>query len=133
MSTETYNPQRLENGNIKFDKEKFNQVCIRHDTIVNETTEGIESFCKHFKDEYGIEIIYLETILTKPDRLNGQTVVGTGGRKDVFFAVDTSDKKFRLFCIYRLQLGIRWIEDVLSSVNYHSDIYPERVFDYKQW
>jgi hypothetical protein len=133
MSTETYNPQRLENGNIKFDKEKFNQVCIWPGTIVNETAEEIESFCKHFKDEYGIEIIYLETIVTKPNVLDGKTVPDTGGRHDVFFAVDTSDKKFRLFCIYRLQLGIRWIEDVLSSVNYHSDIYPERVFDYKQW
>ena len=132
MSTKTYNPQRLENGNIKFDKEKFNQVCIWPDIIVNETTEEIKNFCKHFKDEYDIEVIYLETILTKPDQLNGQTVVGTGGRKDVFFAVDTSSKKIILFRIYRLQFGILWIEDALSSVNYHSDIYPERVFDYKQ-
>ena len=81
--------------------------------------------------EFNCRFQYLETIETKPDA--GDNINETGGRADVFMAVHKDD--IAKFSISRLQYGIRWIEDVLSSVNeYHNNpIYPERVFKYKTW
>ena len=115
-------------GNVKT-KEGFSQVCVWPGTVVGK--DAIKEFEKFIKDECDTEIQYLEEIETFPDKKNGKEVKGTGGRNDVFFAVKAED--ISKFAVKRLAFGIRWIEDVLSSVNYHSEIYPERVKEYRTW
>jgi hypothetical protein len=103
-------------------KECFKQVCVWPGCIVGEKVTEFESF---MKENFGCRIQYLEEIKTFPG--DG----GEGGRNDLFFAVHNDD--IGKFAVSRLQAGIRWIEDVLSTENYHDKIYPERVFKYKCW
>lgn len=106
----------------------YTQVCVWPGTIVE--PEEIEEFQQFLKQNMDVDVQYLETIVTFPNKdENGNDISGTGGRHDVFFAI--ADKDIGKFAIPRLSLGIRWIEDVLSSYNYSSPIYPERVFEYK--
>ena len=102
--------------------EHFNQVCVWEGCLVG---EKVGEFPVFMQQTFGIRIQYLEEIVTLPG--DG----GEGGRNDVFFAVHEDD--IETFAIKRLQVGIRWIEDVLSSVNYRDAIYPKRVFGYKSW
>ena len=109
----------------------YNQVCVWPGTILPET--HIEKFVKHF-EENGFRIQHLETLRTGPDRSDaGAEIEGTGGRSDVLFAIH--DEDVMKFAIPRLQMGIRWIEDVLdneASSTEHS-IYPDRVKEYRSW
>lgn len=125
--------QRTEDGNVAIDL-STHQICVLPATIVE--SGDVESFEDFFKDFYGVEVKYLESIRTKPDiNKEGQEVEGTGGRIDVFFAVNTNQEKFTSFCVRRLSAGIRWIEDVMGEWNeYDSNpIYPERVRKYCTW
>lgn len=82
--------------------------------------------------DMGVRVQFLEEIETMPDTDKlGKRVRGTGGRIDTFFAVHRED--IARLAVLRLELGIRWIEDVLWTVNYHSKIYPRRVFKYRTW
>ena len=109
-------------------KENFSQVCVWPGCLV----EGkVEEFEKFMLDEFKTRIQYLEEIKTFPDTENGFPVKDTGGRNDVVFAVHQED--IGHFAVPRLQMGIRWIEDVLAPGNYSSEIYPKRVFEYKTW
>lgn len=114
-------------------KEDFKQVCVWPACIVGETEEKQKEFESFMNEHFNVRVQYLEEIKTKPDinHSNGTPVKGTGGRNDLFFAVHNDD--VGKFAIPRLQVGIRWVEDVLSSCNYNQPIYPERVFKYKCW
>lgn len=137
MKTEAFqnpNLKQSENGNVEFDKEKYGQICIWQSTVL--AKEQIDELQEMFKDQFDVEVLFLEQLLTKSDvDHNGNIISGTGNRSDVFLAVDTSSPKFGQFCIKRLQLGIRWIEDATSMTNgYHENpIYPQRVLDYATW
>ena len=112
-------------------RENFSQVCVWPGTIV--TDQQIQEFEGYFK-ENGFRVQYLETLLTSPNRdENGATVSETGGRHDVFFAVHSDD--VMKFAIPRLQMGIRWIEDVLDNEARETEysIYPVRVQEYRTW
>lgn len=115
--------------NAKRDK-NYNQVCVWPGTILPET--HIEKFVAHFK-ENGFRIQHLETLRTRPDHdASGNKIEGTGGRSDVLFAIHNDD--IMKFAIPRLQMGIRWIEDVLD--NEPEDVpslYPQRVVEYRTW
>tara|TARA_B100000900_G_C20576198_1_gene715427 strand:- start:882 stop:1238 length:357 start_codon:yes stop_codon:yes gene_type:complete len=117
-------------NNIKRNK-NYNQVCVWPGTILPET--HIAKFVNHFK-ENGFRIQHLETLRTFPDHDDkGKLIEGTGGRSDVLFAIH--DEDVMKFAIPRMQMGIRWIEDVLDNeprVAEHS-IYPERIKDYRTW
>jgi hypothetical protein len=105
-------------------KPGFTQVCVWPGTMVGpDTATEFESW---FLSEFGTRVQYMEEIKTKPDR-PGDTE--TGGRNDCFFAVHNND--IGKFAVPRLQLGIRWIEDVFS--NGHGKLYPARVAKYKSW
>jgi hypothetical protein len=108
----------------------FSQVAIWPGTTLEENQ--VDDFVKFFADE-GFRIQYLEEVTTAPDQNGGEPVPDTGGRVDQFFAVHGDD--ISKFAVWRLQLGIRWIEDAISSVNgYQSNpIYPERVLEYASW
>jgi hypothetical protein len=115
--------------NIK-KKENYNQVCVWPGVLVKDDKENdFEQFI--FDNFNETRIQFLETIITLPDKKDGNDVEGTGGRHDVFFAVHKDD--IGKFTVPRLIAGIRWIEDVLSRGNYQSPIYPKRVFEYKTW
>jgi len=107
-------------------KEGFSQVCVWPGTLLGNST--IEDFEFFMKNEFNVDIQYLEEIKTKPDMKNNMSVSSTGGRNDLFFAV--KDSHISRFSVPRLEAGIRWIEDMLSKHNHISPIYPERVFDY---
>ncbi len=112
-------------------RENFSQVCVWPGTIV--TNQQIHEFEGYFK-ENGFRVQYLESLLTNPDRdENGIAVPETGGRTDAFFAVHNDD--VMKFAIPRLQMGIRWIEDVLENEARETEhsIYPERVKEYRTW
>ena len=114
---------------------KFSQVCVWPGTVIG--NDKIKEFVKFMKDEFGVRVKYLEEISTLPDVKDGETVKGTGGRNDIFFSVHNDD--ISKFAVPRLRAGIRWIEDVLASVNGgltedgKPTIYPERVLEYKTW
>jgi hypothetical protein len=121
--------------NVKL-KEEFTQVCVWPACIVvvDEKTKQskIDEFEKLMLDKLGTRVQYLEEIKTKPDTNEiHQNIEGTGDRNDLFFAVHKDDVGH--FAIPRLQIGIRWIEDVLASDNYRCHIYPNRVFKYVSW
>lgn len=108
----------------------YRQVCVWPGTIVE--PHEIKDFEEFFLTEMNVRVVYLESIATEPDYDDlGNDINGTGGRHDVFFAVHNED--VGSFAVPRLMMGIRWIEDVLSPNNYHCDIYPQRVHEYKTW
>lgn len=118
----------MENQNIKRN-ENYNQVCVWPGTIVGK--DKIEEFQNFFKDNFNIRVQYLEEIKTKMDK--SDTSGETGGRNDIFFAINNED--ISRFAILRLSLGIRWIEDILSKLNGYDQnpIYPKRIHEYKTW
>lgn len=109
-------------------KEGFNQVCVWPGTMLGDST--VEEFVEFFAGK-GWRIQYLEEIVTSPDVV--EEVAPTGGRIDQFFAIH--DEDISKFAVPRLALGIRWLEDVMSSVNGYKEnpIYPERVREYCGW
>jgi hypothetical protein len=124
-------------GNVPL-KEGFTQVCVWPGTIVvdrakdDDIKDQIKLFEDFMKNDIGVTVQYLEEIETRPDLdSRGCIVKDTGGRNDIFFAVYTND--VMKFAVPRLQMGIRWIEDVLAEGNYRSPIYPNRVYKYCTW
>ena len=109
--------------NVKRHKD-YTQVCVWEGTTLDGESE--QEMVDWFMEQ-GFRVQFLEIIMTKPDRRDKKS----GGRSDVFLAVHKDD--VGKFSIPRLQMGIRWIEDVLSKNNYRDPIYPNRVFDYKTW
>jgi len=110
-------------------KPGFKQVCVWPACVVG--VDKAAEFETFMQENFKVRVQYLEEIKTFPDTKMGVTVPETGGRNDLFFAVHNDDVE--KFAIPRLQAGIRWIEDVLASCNYHCMIYDERVHDYKSW
>ena len=115
-------------NNVKRNK-SFNQVCVWPGTILPD--HQINDFIEYFSSQ-GYRIQYLETIMTTPDHDNsGHVLKGTGGRSDILFAVHNED--VMKFAIPRLQMGIRWIEDVLDNEEENFSLYPDRVKEYRTW
>jgi hypothetical protein len=110
-------------------KEGYNQVCVWPACALKETPP--EKFEQDMKEYLGINVQFLEEIETGPDLDKGSVVPETGGRHDLFFAIHDAD--VGKFVLKRFQYDIRWLEDVLASCNYHSPIYPRRVFEYCAW
>jgi hypothetical protein len=108
--------------------EGFSQVCVWPGTTG--CMEDPEGFTSYFKDELKTRVQLLEEIQTYPD----QGERDSGGRTDVFFAVHKDD--VMKFALPRLQMGIRWIEDVLDNQEHHTpgySIYPDHVKEYRTW
>lgn len=110
-------------------REGYNQVCVWPACTLQETTP--EKFEQDVKEYLGVNVQFLEEIETGPNIVNGQSVENTGGRHDIFFAIQNDD--IPKFVLKRFQFDIRWIEDVLADCNYTSPIYPDRVFEYCTW
>ncbi len=94
---------------------KYSQVCIWPAVVVK--PKEVPAVVKFFKDDYGVRMKFLETVVT----LAGQG--GEGGRSDIFLAIHEDD--IPKFAVPRLTIGIRWWEDVLS--NGGGEIYPSDI------
>lgn len=99
--------------------ENFNQVCVWHGTIVGKSCA--KDFENWLKEEFNVRGVYCEEVLTLPTP--GEE--GTGGRNDLFFRVH--DEDVMKFAVPRLQIGIRWWEDVLNNGN--EVLYPQETLE----
>jgi len=101
-------------------KGKFNQLCVWHGAVVGkDKIAELEAF---FKDEMGVTVKYETEVKTLPD-FEGCTK--TGGRNDLFFYIHDDD--IGKFAVPRLQMGIRWYEDVL--LNGGGKLYPTEILE----
>ena len=100
---------------------KFNQLCVLQGCLMPEGgAKELESF---FKDEMGVTVKFETEVKTLPDP--GDLGMKTGGRNDIFFYI--ADDDIMKFAVPRLQMGIRWYEDVLS--NGGGKLYPTEVLE----
>lgn len=97
----------------------FSQVCVWPATIIGKS--NIKEFEKWLKQEFGVRAKYCEEVETLPTP--GEP--DTGGRNDVFFRVHQDD--IPKFAVARLQIGIRWWEDVLLNGN--GVLYPQEILE----
>jgi hypothetical protein len=102
--------------------ENFKQLCVWPGTTVGQ--DSIEEFESVMEKEFGVRVKYAEEVITNPDP--GETIEQSGGRTDLFFWLH--DEDVSKWAIQRLQLGIRWWEDVISY-NDNSYLYPQEVID----
>ena len=101
-------------------KGKFNQLCVWPGTVVGkDEITALETF---FKDEMNVTVKFETEVKTLPDTPG---CTETGGRNDVFFYI--ADDDISKFAIPRLQMGIRWYEDVLG--NGGGKLYPTEVLE----
>ena len=102
-------------------KGKFNQLCVLQGCLMPEGgAKELETF---FKNEMGVTVKFETEVKTLPDP--GDLGMKTGGRNDIFFYI--ADDDIMKFAVPRLQMGIRWYEDVLG--NGGGDIYPTEVLE----
>ena len=104
-------------------KKEFNQLCVWPGTVVGDSKKVQEDFVKFFKDELGVTVKYETEVKTLPDPKD--LGIKTGGRNDIFFYI--ADGDISKFAIPRLNMGIRWYEDVLS--NGGDKLYPTEVLE----
>jgi hypothetical protein len=90
---------------------KFTQLCVWPGTVLGDNTiQDLENF---FLQEMKTRIKYHGEVKTLPDLdSDGNQIPETGGRNDLFFFVHGDDVKH--FALPRLQMGIRWWEDVVG-------------------
>ena len=99
----------------------FNQLCVWPGI----TLEGssVNDLIEFFQNEVGVRVKFHTEVTTLPDLdSSGNPVPETGGRNDLFFFVHDDD--VHKFAIPRLQMGIRWWEDVIAY-NDNSHMYTE--------
>ncbi len=120
------------NKSVKLKKD-FHQVCVWPGTILKKAdAREILEFEAGIEGVTDCKIQYLERILTSPDiDINGFEVPDTGGRSDILFAVHKDD--IMKFAMPKMQMGIRWVEDVLAKCNYRCHIYPDHIYNYVSW
>ncbi len=99
---------------------QFNQLCVLQGTIMPEGgAKELEAF---FKNEMGVTVKFETEVKTLPDT---PECTETGGRNDLFFYI--ADDDIGKFAVPRLQMGIRWWEDVLGNGN--GKLYPEEILE----
>jgi len=86
----------------------FNQLCVLEGTLMPDG--GSEELVKFFKDNMGVTVKFETQVETLPDT---PECTETGGRNDIFFYI--ADEDIAKFAVPRLQMGIRWWEDVLGN------------------
>ena len=103
-------------------KKEFNQLCVLEGTVVGNSKKVQEDFIKFFKNEMGVDIHFETEVKTLPDN---PECTETGGRNDLFFYI--ADDDISKFAVPRLQMGIRWWEDVLGNGN--GKLYPREILE----
>ena len=82
----------------------YNQLCCVHGI-----TDELHDLKHLIEDHFEVRVKMADAYYTLPDDDDPDT----GGRRDVLFYVH--DEDVMKFAIPRLQLGIRWWEDVLAN------------------
>ena len=104
---------------------QYKQLCVWPGTVLGESTpQELEQF---FLDEMGVRVKYHTEVKTLPDLDKyDEPIPDTGGRNDLFFFIHDDD--IGKFALPRLQMGIRWWEDV---VNYNNNrhLYTEKFLE----
>ena len=101
----------------------FTQLCVWPGVLLGDSS--VEEFESFFKSELGVRIKYHTEVQTLPDLDEmGNPVPDTGDRNDVFFFVHSDD--IAKFAMPRLEMGIRWWEDVIKYNDNSKHLYtPE--------
>ena len=100
---------------------QFNQLCVLQGCLMPEGgAKELETF---FKNEMGVTVKFETEVKTLPDP--GDLGMKTGGRNDIFFYI--ADDDIMKFAVPRLQMGIRWWEDILGNGN--GKLYPTEVLE----
>jgi hypothetical protein len=105
--------------------ENYTQLCVWPGTVLGESTpQDLENF---FLNEMKTRVKYHTEVQTLPDlNEDGNPDPETGGRNDIFFYVHTDD--IAAFAVPRLQMGIRWWEDVVGY-NDNSHLYTKEFLE----
>jgi hypothetical protein len=104
---------------------QFKQLCVWPGTLLGESTP--QEFEQYFLDEMGVRVKYHTEVKTLPDLDSyGRRVPDTGDRNDLFFFVHNEDTV--KFAVPRLQMGIRWWEDVVKY-NDNRHLYTEEFLE----
>lgn len=102
--------------------ENFKQLCVWPGTLLEESEH--QDFVEFFQNEMGVRVKHEATLKTNPDLdERGNPVPETGGRSDVFFYIHDAD--VQKFAVQRLNLGIRWWEDVIKYNEGNNHLYPQ--------
>ena len=99
---------------------KFNQLCVLQGTIMPDG--GAKELENFFKEQMGVTVKFETQVKTLPDT---PKCTETGDRNDIFFYI--ADDDIGKFAVPRLQMGIRWWEDVLG--NGASNLYTEEFLE----
>ena len=101
----------------------FTQLCVWPGVLLGDSS--IEEFESFFMSELEVRIKYHTEVETLPDLdERGNPVPDTGGRNDIFFFVHSDD--IAKFAMPRLEMGIRWWEDVIKYNDNSKHLYtPE--------
>ena len=108
---------------IDKENDEFNQLCVMEGTLFPEG--GVDEFHKFFKNEMGVRVKFENQVKTLPDIKDGEPVPDTGDRNDLFFYIHNDD--IGKFAVPRLQMGIKWWEDILLNGNVK--LYDQDVLD----
>ena len=99
----------------------FTQLCVWPGVLLGDSS--IEEFESFFMSELGVRIKYHTEVETLPDLdERGNPVPDTGGRNDIFFFVHSDD--IAKFAMPRLEMRIRWWEDVIKYNDSSKHLYP---------
>lgn len=110
---------------MKNENTPFNQLCVWPGAIVGPGKE--KEFEELILKEFGTRVKYETEVKTNPDLdENGNAIPSTGGRNDLLFFVH--DEDIMKFAVPRLQVGIRWWEDVVEY-NKQSYLYSKEILD----
>ena len=88
--------------------DKFNQLCVLQGTIMPDG--GAKELENFFKEQMGVTVKFETEVKTLPDT---PECTETGGRNDIFFYIHDDD--IAQFAVPRLQMDIRWWEDVILN------------------
>ena len=87
---------------------QFNQLCVMQGCLMPKGgAKELEAF---FKDEMGVTVKFETEVKTLPDT---PEFTETGCRNDLFFYI--ADDDIGKFAVPRLNMGIRWWEDILGN------------------
>jgi len=109
-------------SDLKNDLENYTQLCVWPGTTVLPKT--IEYFQEYMKENFNARVIYHCEVKTLPDIEDDKVVEGTGNRNDLFFYVHKDD--IAHFALPRLEMGIRWWEDVILYNDNSKHLYSEQ-------
>lgn len=85
--------------------ENFKQLCVWHGVTIEDGEE--QDFVKYFEENFEVRVKFAEMTITNSSMERNEE----GGRPDILFYIHDDD--VLKFAEPRLEVGIRWWEDVV--------------------